>query len=103
LIVRDLASARSIAVHAPGFRLITLQGDLLEPDGTLTVGTHHAEAGILSRKSEWRELNDQLGALDANITQTETMLQELRDQLHVAEIAVQERQEEIVVLAEQDA
>ena len=59
LIVRDLAAARAIAAHAPGFRLVTLQGELLEPDGTLTVGTHHAETGILSRKSELRELREQ--------------------------------------------
>ena len=60
LIVRDLAAARAIAAHASGFRLVTLQGELLEPDGTLTVGTHHAETGILSRKSELRELREQL-------------------------------------------
>ena len=58
--MRDLATARAIAAHTPGFRLVTLQGELLEPDGTLTVGTHHAETGILSRKSELRELREQL-------------------------------------------
>src|SRR5262249_48228341 len=41
LIVRDLAAARAIAEHTPGFRLVTLQGELLEADGTLTVGKHH--------------------------------------------------------------
>ena len=40
LIVHDLAAARAIAAHAPGFRLVTLNGELLEPDGTLTVGKH---------------------------------------------------------------
>src|SRR5581483_10697698 len=56
LIVRDLAAAHTLAAQAPGYRCITLQGELLEADGTLTIGTHHAETGILSRKSELREL-----------------------------------------------
>ena len=44
---------------------------ILEPDGTLTVGAHHAETGILSRKSEWRELREQLVELDRRITEIE--------------------------------
>ncbi|HWY85186.1 MAG TPA: AAA family ATPase, partial [Gemmataceae bacterium] len=34
LIVRDLATARALAAHAAGFRFVTLNGELLEPDGT---------------------------------------------------------------------
>ena len=65
LIVRDLAAARAVAAPAgTAVRCVTLQGELLEADGTLTVGTHHAEAGILSRKSELRELREQQVALD---------------------------------------
>src|SRR5262249_20064402 len=44
LIVRDLTAARAIAALDAGFRCITVQGELLETDGTLTVGAHHAEA-----------------------------------------------------------
>ena len=57
--MRDLAAARAIAAPDRRLRCVTLQGELLEPDGTLTVGTHHAETGILSRKSELRELREQ--------------------------------------------
>jgi chromosome segregation protein len=103
LIVRDLAAARAIAAHTPGFRLVTLQGELLEPDGTLTVGAHHAETGILSRKSEWRELGEQLVELDARIAETEIACQLLRDKLHNAETVILEQQEEITVLSEQSA
>ncbi len=103
LIVRDLATARAIAEHTPGFRLVTLQGELLEPDATLTVGMHHAETGILSRKSEWRELREQLVALDLRIAETELDSQALREQLEHIEIALRDRQEEISVLSEQTA
>jgi chromosome segregation protein len=103
LIVRDLAAARMLAAHAPGFRLVTLQGELLEPDGTLTVGAHHAETGILSRKSEWRELREQLVGLDSRIAEVEFVWQSLRDKLHTSETTIQEQQEEITVLGEQAA
>ncbi|MCC6418454.1 MAG: chromosome segregation protein SMC [Gemmataceae bacterium] len=103
LIVRDLATARAIAAHTTGYRLVTLQGELLEPDGTLTVGTHHAEAGILSRKSELRELRQQLAALDRRIVETERDLADLRDRLVDLDRRASEQTREIEVLAEQAA
>jgi chromosome segregation protein len=103
LIVRDLATARAIAEAAPGYRLVTLQGELLEPDGTLTLGAHHADAGILSRKSELHELREQLAALDAEVTAAEGRLQELRETQTQVERDIGEQQEAIGVLAEQTA
>src|SRR5207249_8060108 len=78
-------------------------GELLEPDGTLTTGMHQADTGILSRKSELRELQDQVTAVAAAIAQTERELQAQRDGLTQLERAVFTQQEEIGVLAEQAA
>ena len=103
LIVRDLATARAIAAHTTGFRLVTLQGELLEPDGTLTVGTHHAETGILSRKSELRELRQQVADLDRRIAEIEHDLADLRERLVALDEQVTRQEEEITVLAEQAA
>jgi chromosome segregation protein len=103
LVVRDLATARAIAEHAPGFRLVTLAGELLEPDGTLTVGTHHAETGILSRNSELRELRELVVRLDARLVDLERDLADLRDRVLDAEQQAQEEQEQIDVLGEQAA
>jgi chromosome segregation protein len=101
LLVRDLDTARHIAAHTSGYRLVTLRGELLEPDGTLTVGTHHAEMGILSRKSELRELREQVVALDRRITATERDLAELRDRITVLDGQTEQLQEEAGVLAGQ--
>jgi chromosome segregation protein len=101
LIVRDLATARAIAAHAPGFRLVTLAGELLEPDGTLTVGTHHAESGILARKSELRELREQVAGLDSRIVELEHDLADLRDRVLDSQRQAHEEQEQIEVLTEQ--
>ena len=81
LIVRDLEVARTIAALTIGYRFVTLQGELLEPDGTLTVGTHHAATGILSRKSELRELRGEGVELDRRIADTEHDLAGLRERL----------------------
>jgi chromosome segregation protein len=103
LIVRDLATARLLASHAPGFRFVTLHGELLEPDGTLTVGTHHAETGILSRKSELRELREQLEQLDLRLAETNVDLAALREQMLAGQSILQEQQQTIDVLGEQSA
>jgi chromosome segregation protein len=101
LLVRDLAAARTLADRFPGYRLITLQGELLEPDGTLTVGTHHAETGIISRKSELRELRLQVVAVDQRIAETERALSELRDRLGETDSRLSSTQEELDALNEQ--
>ncbi len=101
LIVRDLAAARSLAAHLPGYRFVTLQGELLEADGTLTIGTHHAETGILSRKSELRELREQVATLDRRLTELDRDLVDLRETLVLLDSQAENGQQEIDVLAEQ--
>ena len=100
LIVRDLAAARAMAAQAPGFRFMTLAGELLEADGTLTVGTYHAETGILSRKSELRELVEQIAVLDQRITATDSDLSGLRERIDTLDSDIREQQKELDVLAE---
>jgi chromosome segregation protein len=103
LIVPDLATARSIAARTAGYRCVTRQGEVLEADGTLAVGTHHAETGILSRKSELRELRQQSAVLDERIAETERQLAGLRDRVTGLDAQALTVQEEIDVLAEQAA
>jgi len=62
-----LAAARAFAAAHPGARVVTPAGELLEPDGTLTVGPLKAAAGIVSRKSELRDLREQSRALAAEV------------------------------------
>jgi chromosome segregation protein len=101
LFVRDLATAREIAATATGYRFVTLDGELLEIDGTLTVGTQHAEGGILSRKSELRELRQEVAAIDRKVAETERTLADLRDQVVRLDSQAQTQQEEIDVLNDQ--
>jgi chromosome segregation protein len=101
LIVRDLTVARALAPHLPGHRFVTLRGELLEADGTLTIGTHHAETGILSRRSELRELREQVAELDRRLTELDRDLVDLREALALLDSRAENGQQEIDVLSEQ--
>ncbi len=101
LIVRDLATARQIAASNAGFRCVTTQGELLEADGTLTVGAHHAETGILSRKSELRELREQAATLEIHLAEIDRELNDLRERLAQIDRRAENQQLEIDVLSEQ--
>jgi chromosome segregation protein len=103
LIVRNLAAAREMSALDLGYRFVTLDGELLEADGTLTVGTHHAETGILSRKSELRELRQDIVDIDRRIAAAEKDLAELREKNALLDHQSESLEEEIGVIAEQAA
>ena len=58
-----------------GLRFVTMQGELLEANGTLFVGTIRSETSLLSRKSELRRLKNDLSILDRDIGSAEQALQ----------------------------
>jgi chromosome segregation protein len=100
LIVDDLAEARRLGTTSEmvDYRFVTRAGDLLAPGGTLTVGPQRAEAGIVSRKSELRELLMQAAALDGEIADAERRLIELRDQVDALAGPIHGLEEEIRAL-----
>ncbi len=103
LIVQSLAIAHQAAAILPGHRFVTVNGELLEADGTLTVGTHHAEAGILSRKSELRELRELLGRIDDELSDLSHDLAGAREQIAELDGQVDELDGQISVQSEQVA
>ena len=78
LLSADLADARRLAAAHPGNRVVTRAGELVEPDGTVVVGPPQADAGLLSRKSELRDLGEQIARLDAEIATAEADQASLR-------------------------
>lgn len=101
LIVRDLAAAREISAH--GFRIITLQGELLEADGTLTVGRAQEQSGILTRKSELQDLRHEVVELESRIADTDRQLAMCRERIQALDSGAGTKQEEMDVLLEQAA
>ncbi|MBD3676549.1 MAG: chromosome segregation protein SMC [Planctomycetaceae bacterium] len=62
-------------------RFITLQGELLETDGTLFVGTMSQESAILSRRSELKRLKVDLTKYDDRIAFEETRVGDVESQI----------------------
>ncbi len=99
LVADSLPEARRLAALHPSCRVVTRTGELLEPDGTLTVGPPKIEAGLVSRKSELRELREQFRALSEQVTVTEVELTELRRQRDAADGVIEALEAEIGLLS----
>ena len=77
-VVETLADALRLHAATNGqCRFVTLQGELIEGDGTLFAGTVRNESALLSRKSELRRLRNDLHRLEHEIAQRELMLRSL--------------------------
>ncbi|HNQ23991.1 MAG TPA: chromosome segregation protein SMC [Phycisphaerae bacterium] len=102
IVVSDLAAALALAAEdAHGHRFVTLRGELLEPDGRISVGPPATRAGLISRKSELRDielqlalvdeqqttLGDQLNRTEAEAVHLESVLQELRTAIYESHTA----------------
>jgi chromosome segregation protein len=94
-LVPDLAAARELSRENPSARFVTRNGELLEPDGTLTVGPIVGSTGILSRKSELRELKEQIARYDERIGELESEQAAYRRQAAAMDAPVQALETEI--------
>jgi len=99
-VVESLADALRIsAEQGRDCRFVTLQGELLESDGTVYAGTLQGETSLVSRKSELRRLKNDLLKLDRRIESTESELKTIQSQATTAA----DRLSEIQSRQEQDA
>ncbi|MGQ3686263.1 MAG: chromosome segregation protein SMC [Candidatus Loosdrechtia sp.] len=60
IVVKDLQVAMTLSKYASGARYVTLDGKLLEPEGTLSGGKKQGQVGIISRKSELTKIEEEL-------------------------------------------
>lgn len=81
-VVQSMEIATRLALGpGRGLRFVTMQGELLEANGSLYVGTIRSETSLLSRKSELRRLKNDLIQLDRDISESERSLQEMYQSL----------------------
>ncbi|MFO0847972.1 MAG: chromosome segregation protein SMC [Gemmataceae bacterium] len=101
LIAADLPSAQGLAALYPGFRCLTRAGELVEPDGTVVVGPPQAGGGIVSRRSELRDLHARIGELDARIAGLDAEQSALRQRADALDATARSREAEITALTGQ--
>jgi len=123
VIVEDIDAAIAMAKkYNNRFKIVTLDGQVMNPGGSMTGGSANKDSGMLSRANELEKLSAREKTLTEKLTACETELQEAqrsvdqvefqmnaaRDQLREAEDQVlrlqgQEKQHEIMVQAISDA
>ncbi len=84
LVATDLDAARRIARQTEGWTIVTLQGELIAPTGSVTGGTRTRGSGLLARERERRELPVTIASLEKRIEEKQTA--------SAARLQIQERQ-----------
>jgi chromosome segregation protein len=95
----DTAIADSATPARPGVRIVTRNGELIEPDGRVTIGPLAAETGLLSRKSELRELIREQASLDGTIRSIDAEQLRLRTEADSYLSIIRDRDAEIATLS----
>ncbi len=101
LLAETLVEARYWAARYPHCRIVTRGGELLEPDGTLTVGPFKSETGLVSRKSELRELRELHRLTSEAVSHAEVEVAELRRQADTADGVIAAVHAEIALLSDE--
>ncbi|MFT5522557.1 MAG: chromosome segregation protein [Pirellulaceae bacterium] len=80
--VRELDDAYRLQRQgAHGVRFVTEEGQILESDGSLTLGPRHASSGLVSRRSELRVLQQDIKDLEFRITESTNEIMRLRENI----------------------
>ncbi len=102
IVVQDLEAALAMArTDVAGHRFVTTHGEVLEPDGRITLGPPSSSTGLISRRSELRDiatqtieiderietLGDQLNRTEAEVKHLDDVQQELRAAIYESSTA----------------
>ena len=67
VVTESAVDAEAMRHLAPGCRFITRRGEVMEADGRVSLGPAGTRAGLVSRKSELRQLATEMASLDGSI------------------------------------
>ncbi|WP_285766567.1 chromosome segregation protein SMC [Peribacillus sp. SI8-4] len=87
IITTDLKGANELAkMMQHRFRFVTLEGDIVNPGGSMTGGAlKQKTTSLLSRKTELEELHQKLSAMEAKTNQLEKQVKQLKVDVGVQE------------------
>ena len=102
VIVRDIDHAIAMAKrYGNRFKIVTLDGQVVNPGGSMTGGSVSREAGILSRANELEKLVAREQKLSAELAELEEQFREARRQADEVEFQITAAKEELIA-AEKD-
>ncbi|MFV2066277.1 MAG: chromosome segregation protein SMC, partial [Pirellulales bacterium] len=88
--VESLGDALSLAASCePGWAFVTVAGELVNSDGGIVVGPRNSATGLISRRSELRALEDQIGQMEAKVDRRAADLEGLEEEISRHETAVE--------------
>jgi len=91
ILVDSIDSALRLAQITPaGYRWVTLEGEVLEADGTVHLGAQALQAGLISRKSELRDLQKRLAEAEERIRELQNQSEQYASQAQHLEKNLQE-------------
>jgi len=91
ILVDNMEAALRLARLAPaGYRWVSMAGQVLEADGTIHWGPSTAQAGLVSRKSELRQLEQSIGETNERIAELSAQAQQYTHQTEHLEKNLQE-------------
>lgn len=95
LVAEDLEQANRIAYGAKRWRVVTLDGQLIDVSGTMSGGGTRVARGAMSSKLVAETTKEQVQKLEAERNQLETQFEAFQTRQRELEASLQEKQEEI--------
>ncbi|ROT38416.1 RecF/RecN/SMC protein [Sodiomyces alkalinus F11] len=95
LVAQDLAQANRIAYGAKRWRVVTLDGELIDKSGTMSGGGTTAKKGLMSSKLVPERTKEQVAELEADLEVLEQKFQVWQDRQRDLETRLRSLQEEI--------
>ncbi len=110
VIVRDMDAAIAMAQkYHSRFKIVTLDGQVMNPGGSMTGGSVNKEAGILSRANELekltaqeKKLNDSKLLQEANLQEAQRQFDQVAFELHAAQDQLREAEDQVLRLQGQE-
>ncbi len=101
VVVDDLDSAVILAKKGSyRFKIVTLDGQVVNAGGSMTGGSKNKSQGILSRKADILKLNDEAKKLEAKLSEKKLDLKELNDEVATLEAYVSSINSELMSINE---
>ncbi|PYH97035.1 RecF/RecN/SMC protein [Aspergillus ellipticus CBS 707.79] len=95
LVAKDLEQANHIAYGARRWRVVTLDGQLIDMSGTMSGGGTRVARGGMSSKQVAETSREQVAKLEGDLEEMERKFQHFQEKQRQMEAAIRERSEEI--------